>query len=350
MKLKFISLVLASAAIGAPSAWAQSDVTIYGRVAGGVEYIDKVQDPVTLQTGSIRRAADNQWGTSLLGFKGSEDLGGGLKANFLLESGFSLKSGTTNGPAFFNRRSYVGLSDPTWGSVRFGKNLLISNDVWFLDPTGQQFIGSAALVRGRSWQGANNVIEYSTPDYGGLAATVQFGLGEDSQSSRNLSTAGVSISYIRDALELRGIYSQRRDATATYSDAYTFSKETIVGGTYRLGAAKLFAAYDYIAAPDAPLTSASKVKHGWVGVRYDLGNALELIGAVYRVSTNRVDGKATLLMVGADYHLSKRTLMYASIGGVNNAGNGNFAADATVNGPGAGASQKAMYTGIVHSF
>ena len=350
MKLKSLSFVLAGVAVAAPSAWAQSDITLYGRVSGGAEYIDKIQDPVSGRTGSLTRAADNQWGTSILGFKGTEDLGGGLKANFLLESGFSLKSGMTNGAAFFNRRSYVGLSDPTWGSIRFGKNLLISNDVWFLDPTGQQFIGSASLARGRNWQGANNVIEYSTPNFGGLAATVQIGLGEDPESSKNSSTAGVSVSYIKDGLELRGIYSQRRDATGVYSDAYTFSKETILGGTYQLGAAKLFAAYDYIAAPDAPLTGASKVKHGWVGVRYDMGNALELIGAVYHVNTNRADGKATLMMVGADYHLSKRTLLYTSFGGVNNSGNGNFAADATVNGPGAGASQKAMYAGIVHTF
>ncbi|KQM78439.1 porin [Xylophilus sp. Leaf220] len=357
--LKTLALALAlalatTAAAGtaalAPAAWAQSSVTIYGRVVGGVEYVDKIRDTTTGQTGSLTRAADNQWGTSMLGFKGSEDLGGGLKANFLLESGFGLKTGNTNGAAFFNRRSYVGLSSASWGSFRLGKNLLISNDVWNLDPTGQQFISSSTLVRGRNWQGASNVIEYSTPDLAGFNATAQIGLGEQVGSTKPLSTAGVSVSYIHQDLELRGIYSQRRDQNGLYTNPYTFSKEGIVGGTYRFGPAKVFAAYDHITAGDGPVTGPTKVKHGWVGVRYDVNGALQLIGAAYRVDTDRVDGKATLLMVGADYYLSKRTFLYASLGGVNNAGNGNFAADVSVNGPGAGRSQRAVYAGMGHSF
>jgi predicted porin len=350
LTLKRTALAIAALAVTASSAWAQSSVTAYGRVVGGAEYVDKIADPVTGETHSLKRAADNQWGTSMLGFKGSEDLGDGLKANFLLESGFGLKSGSTNGSAFWNRRSYVGLSDPKWGSFRVGKNLLISNDVWFLDPTGQQFVGSATLVRGRSWQGANNVVEYTTPDLGGFSATAQIGLGEQAGSSKSLSSAGVSLSYVNRDLELRAIYSQRYDAAAAYSDVYSFSKEGIVGGTYRFGPAKVFAAYDYITAPDALLTAPSKVKHGWLGVRYDVSTGLQLVGAVYHVDTDRVDGKATLMMLGADYYLSKRTFLYASLGGVNNSGNGNFAADVTVGGPGVGASQKAIYAGMGHSF
>jgi len=347
--LKRIALAIAATGVAASSAWAQSSVTVYGRVVGGAEYVDKIADATTGETHSLKRAADNQWGTSMLGFKGSEDLGDGLRANFLLESGFGLKGGTTNGSAFWNRRAYVGLSDPKWGSFRVGKNLLISNDVWFLDPTGQQFIGSATLVRGRSWQGANNVFEYSTPDLGGFAATAQIGLGEQAGSSKSLSSAGVSLSYVNRDLELRAIYSQRYDAAAAYSDVYSFSKEGIVGGTYRVGPAKVFAAYDYITAPDAALTAPSKVRHGWLGVRYDI-STLQLVGAVYHVNTDRVDGKATLVMLGADYYLSKRTFLYASLGGVNNSGTGNFAADVTVGGPGVGASQKAVYVGMGHSF
>lgn len=344
-----IGLAVAMLACSAPAVWAQSTVTLYGRVVGGVEYIDKIADAAG-NTSSLTRAADNQWGTSMFGFKGTEDLGGGLKANFLLESGFSSKNGTTNGTGLFNRRSYVGLSDASWGSFRLGKNLLIINDVWNLDPTGQQFMSTATLVRGRSWLGASNVVEYSTPNFGGFEATGQYGFGEQAGSRKKSSTAGVSASFIKSDLELRAIYSQRYDANGTYSDVYNFSKESIVGGTYRFGPAKLFAAYDYITAPGAAVTAPSKVKHGWLGVRYDVTPALTLIGAAYHVSTNRTDGKATLLVVGADYYLSKRSFLYASLGGVNNSSNANFAADVTVNGPGAGASQKVIYAGIGHSF
>ncbi|MFX7739610.1 porin, partial [Acinetobacter baumannii] len=99
------------------------------------------------------------------GFKGTEDLGGGTNAFFLLESGFNSTKGsfngsdTSSGTALFNRRSYVGLSSATAGSVKFGKNLFINNDVWYLDPTGQQAIGTSTLVNGRNWPGASNIIE-----------------------------------------------------------------------------------------------------------------------------------------------------------------------------------------------
>jgi predicted porin len=342
--------VATSAVVAAPFAHAQSAVTLYGRTVGGVEYIDKIQDPTTGRTGSLTRAADNQWGTSMLGFKGAEDLGGGLKADFTLEGGFGLKTGLTNGDGLFNRRAYVGLSDAKWGSFRLGKNLNISNDVWYLDPTGQQFVSSATLVRGRSWQGANNVIEYSTPNLGGFVASTQFSLGEQVNSSRALSSQGVSLSYINENLELRAIYSQRRDATTAYGNVYAYSKEGTVGGTYRFGAVELFAAYDHITAPDAPITAPSKLKHGWLGVRYDLPNNLQLVGAVYHVTADRADGRATLFMVGADYYLSKRTFLYTSFGAVDNSRGGNFAADVTVGGPGRGASQKTIYAGMGHSF
>ncbi|WP_010463971.1 porin [Acidovorax radicis] len=343
-----------AATLVAAGAWpqlaqAQSSVTLYGRVVAGVEHVDKIANPATGSTGSLTRAADNQWGTSMLGFKGTEDLGDGLKAVFRLEGGFSAPKGAT-GDAFFNRRSFVGLSSPGWGTFQLGKNLLNSNDVWFLDPTGQQFMSSATLVRGRSWQGANNVFEYTTPNWGGFTLNAQVALGEQPASARQLRSEGLSAAYVAGDLELRAIHTSRRDGNGRHSDVYSFSNETIVGGTYTVGNAKLFAAIDSVSAPDAASGTPTKLRHGWVGVRYQVTPLLTLIGAGYHVSANRGNGKATLLMVGADYYLSKRTFVYASLGGVSNSASANYAADVTVNGPGAGASQRAIYAGLGHSF
>jgi predicted porin len=69
-------------------------------------------------------------------------------------------------------------------------------------------------------------------------------------------------------------------------------------------------------------------------VRYDATLQLTLIGAGYRVLANPGHGSATLLMLGADYRLSKRTFLYASLGGVSNSAQANFAADVSVSGPG----------------
>jgi hypothetical protein len=82
-------------------------------------------------------------------------------------SRYSTLQGVTNGSALFNRRAYVGFSGSV-GSLKLGKNLFISNDVWFLGPAGQQFMGTATLVRGRNWLGADNVIEYQTPIWSGF--------------------------------------------------------------------------------------------------------------------------------------------------------------------------------------
>lgn len=340
--------VLALAAIAALPvlAQAQSNVTVSGRLVGGVEYIDKVGD-ASGNTHSLSRAANNHWGTSMLGFSGSEDLGAGIKAIFNLESGFSSSTGDLSG---FNRRSYVGLSSTQFGNLQVGRNLLNSNDVWNLDPTGQQFMGSATLVQGRNWQGLSNAIEYTTPNMAGLTVNAQIGFGEEAGNSKSLRTEGLSAAYTRGNLELRAIYTSRRDAAGGYSDVYSYSKEAILGATYRMGPAKFFAAYDDVSAKNVAAGAPDRLKHAWVGVRYDLTPRLTLIGAGYHVEANQGNGNANLLMVGADYAISKRTFLYASLGGVGNNQNANYAADVSVNGPGKGRSQNVFYAGLGHSF
>ena len=327
-------------------AQAQSSVTISGRLVGGVEYVNKIQN-ANGGTDSLTRAANNQWGTSMFGISGSEDLGGGNKAIFNLEGGFGSSTGDFTS---FNRRSYVGLATKGWGTFQVGRNLLNSNDVWNIDPTGQQFMGSATLVKGRNWQGLTNAVEYTSPNMGGLTINAQYGFGETAGQSKSNRTEGLSATYARGDLELRAIYTSRRDGAGAYSDVYTTSQDAIIGGTYRLGAAKLFAAYEHVKAKGASAGEPTRLKHGWLGVRYDVTPKLTLIGAGYKVIANQNNGNATLLMVGADYHLSKRTFLYASFGGVNNSANANFAADVSVNGPGKGAAQRVLYTGIGHSF
>ncbi|MFV8632246.1 porin [Ralstonia pseudosolanacearum] len=344
-----IAPAVIAAALALP-AHAQSSVTLYGRVVGGIEYIDKVAVPATGKTGSLLQAAGNQWGTSMFGMKGSESLGGGLQALFTLESGFSLPNSALNGPGLFNRRSYVGLSSPSWGTLIVGKNLSISNDIWDIDPTGQQFMSTATLVKGRNWPGADNMIEYRSPDLGGFSFGAQASLGEQ-PAGRRVSAQGLSATYQTSDLMLRGIYTERRDSAGAFSDVYNASKDGILGGTYRIGPAKLFAGYERILASQTGAgTAPSALSQAWLGVRYDLTQAATLIGTVYHVKSNQSGGNATLAMLGVDYYLSKRTFLYASLGGVSNGTNADYAADVTAAGPGVGKSQRVVYVGMGHSF
>lgn len=350
LKLQCVRAAAVAVLIGAAcsQAQAQTNLTVYGRVVAGVDYSTHVStDGVT--SASRLGAASNQWGTSMIGFKGNEDLGGGLKAIFDLESGFSSTTGTTNGSALFNRFSYVGLSSSTAGTVKLGNFLSISNDVWYIDPMGQQWLGSASLVKGRSWNGASNAVQYESPNIGGFTANAQYSFGEKAGASSSNSKGGVSLAYTAPTFEVRAIYDIAHDAAGGYSDIYNTSKEFTLGGTATFGDAKLFAAYQTLSAPDAAIGTPDKIKHYWAGVNYQASPALLLRGAVFHVAPNNGASKANLYAVGADYSLSKRTLLYTTVGSVNNGANGTFSErywEPHV----PGQNQTSLYVGVSHSF
>jgi predicted porin len=356
----------ALALLGAFSAQAQaqSSVTIYGRVVAGIDFQNHAG---ANGQGNKWSAANNQWGTSMIGFKGTEDLGGGNNAFFLLESGFNSTKGSFNGTdtsssALFNRRSYVGLSSSSMGSLKFGKNLFINNDVWYLDPTGQQAIGTSVLVNQRNWPGASNVIEYASPDFGGFTVGLQTSLGEKAGSFNggNVNTAaggssdgrkdGVSLAYQKNGLELRAIYDVVRDANGKYTDVWSHSKELILGGTYKFDKLKMFLGYENLRAPDTVGGGTDRVNHYWVGANYDVTSQFQLVGGYFHVNDNKGGGSANLYMGGVNYFLSKRTLLYVDVGTVRNNGNASHELEWGGNTGVAGLSQTGGYFGIVHSF
>jgi predicted porin len=113
--------ILAAAALGSFSiaAHAQSSVTLYGLLDAGITYANKV----ATSTGhdSLVKYGDGVASGSRWGLRGTEDLGGGLKALFVLESGFSTGDGTSGqGGALFGRQAFVGLAKDGIGSVTFG--------------------------------------------------------------------------------------------------------------------------------------------------------------------------------------------------------------------------------------
>src|SRR5215469_707966 len=96
--------------LACPDAFAQNSVTLYGRIDGGVQYLNHIATPSGGSTSSWT-AEGGDWGTSMLGFKGSEDLGGGMSSVFDLETALQIMNGTTGGGRLFSRRAYAGLAD-----------------------------------------------------------------------------------------------------------------------------------------------------------------------------------------------------------------------------------------------
>lgn len=217
-----LSLVLLGASSGA--AIAQSNVSIYGVADVAIQNI-KNGNPA----GSRTLLTSGQAQGSRLGFKGSEDLGDGLKANFILEAGINIDTGTSaqSGRAF-GRRSLVGLSGD-FGSVDFGREKTINAlFIQAFDPFGGLYINGATGLRSLYFYGNNtpntqplgaaltgqsagrigNAIFYNTPNWDGFRGSATYGLGEVAGSTKLGSSIGVTLRYTKFDWDIGYSYSQ----------------------------------------------------------------------------------------------------------------------------------------------
>lgn len=356
MNKYLMAVLLPCSFLGAAQAEETSAVTIYGRVSGGVDYINHVALPAG-GTGSKVEYGANKWGPSFLGLKGSEDLGGGLKAVFNLENMFSAGDGAVFGGGLWNRYAVVGFSSSSWGTVLLGRAMtLVDAELWALDPFGMQTTSIGTLVNFRNSGSPNNAITYNSPEFGGLSFRLQGELGEkagDSKANRGL--AG-TVSYTAGNLTMKAVYEELRDATGNFSNLYANSKEYAFGGKYALKDLTLFAGVSRITSDDHTVadrlnpTASTKNQMYWLGATYQITPALNLIGAAYRANLNRGGGSATLYAVGADYFLSKRTMLYTTIGSVANKGAADFSVHASGPQPLPGSNQQTAYAGMMHWF
>ena len=329
-----------------------SSVTLYGRIVSGIDYMNRVDEGPGRSASHLRQAG--QWGATWWGLRGSEDLGGGLSAVFHLESQFSADDGMV-GDSFFNRYAVVGLRSQGYGMLLLGRAMGIPDgEVWALDPMGLQAMGAGTLQGNRTWGSRPNAISYQSPAWGGLSFRTQLGLNGEAGRSRAGRQAAASVGYEQGPLVLKAFYEEIRDGNGAFASLYTASRLYTVGGTYRMGGLKLFTGYSQIrsgaltvADADNP-AGARRQQTYWMGANYQATPALVLVGGAYRA--NRSGGGASLVSLGANYHLSRRTLLYGTVGAVSNGGEAAFSAEANSARPAPGSGQQGVYTGIVHSF
>ncbi|AYZ62307.1 porin [Burkholderia multivorans] len=367
MQFKHIALLMAAAVPAAVSA--QTSVTLYGRVDGGVEYLNHIATP----NGSKSRfsAEGGDWGTSMFGLKGVEDLGGGLSTVFNLETAFQVMNGTTGGGRMWSRRAYVGLKSNTWGQLQAGRNLFIDSDgVWEFDPFVQQAFSSASLVRGRNWQQTSNNIEYHSPVIGGFDVQAQYAFGNQSRGFNYGAPGdfgrsdGIMISYHSPLLDVRGMYDELRDSNGKFSNIFSSSREYFVGANVKVSQFKIQGAYTHYQAPDSPAGVPDRADHYWLGATWTANPQWAVTGGGYYVkvgdgnsdASHDPSGHAMMYVLGTTYNLSKRTFLYGTVAYVRNGGNSNFSLlatprDATPNtSPMAGESQTGAYVGMMHTF
>lgn len=353
-----VSLLL----VGPSAALAEPVLNLKGRVGVGFDAINNIDNRASGGGGKgyLFRGGGNQWGTSLLEISGSHDVdmtvaGGSLKALFLLESGFDAVRGATNGPHLWNRRAYAGLQSESLGTLTFGKNILLCNNVWFVDPFYLQFMSSAALVRGRNWHMLDNMVEYHTPRIGGFAAEVQYGLGGEVANFDAYNVLAVAANYTDENVAIHGYYNARRDENGDFSNVYLYSEEVMLGAVVHAGPVDLYAGYNGSFAGDADKGAEANgyatdtVQQGWLGAHFWLTKAFRLQAAGYHVETND-EGNATLLVLGTTYNFTDDFFAYASVGTVLNSDEATFSVTATDNRPMAGESQVGSYIGFMYQF
>ncbi|MDE1182878.1 porin [Paraburkholderia sp.] len=364
------ALLAASLLAFGVAAHAQSSVTLYGRLDAGLEYMSGLGNGATGSSSHRFRAESGDWGTSLWGMKGVEDIGGGNKVLFQLEGSFNTMTGAgPGGGGLFNRWATVGMSNDQFGTLLLGRELFISNGVWDFDPFGQSNWSSASLVRGRNWPQSSNNISYQSPKFAGFDVYGQFALSNATNFNGNGTTAqgregGLQLTYTNSLFQVRGMYDEIRSAAnGNFTDPFTASREYTGAVNVFLGPFKIQGAYQAIrtsSAASAAGASPTSLDHEWGGVTWQATPAAALIAAVYHVNANKNGGNATIYTIGGSYNLSKRTLLDIQIAQVRNSNAANFGLEANSAGAGDGGAtndnplpghnQSGVYAGIQHSF
>lgn len=304
MKKSLLALAVLGAFAGAASA--QTNVTIYGLVDAAIERFD---DKATDATWRMTDGNDlrNKNG-SRLGFKGSEDLGGGLSAIFTLENGFNVDTGASRADGLFSRQAFVGLQGG-FGAVKFGRQytpMHIANDT--IDPFGTGMAGAINRVFSGAGTRTNNTINYSLSSSAGFSGQLAYTFGEvtgDNSASREI---GLGLGYANGPINVQFAYHDANNAANTGD-----TKVALLGGSYNLGVAKLHAAYQTNETEAAGVTSTDD-KNWMLGVSAPVGAGEVRASYVRRNADVATVARGDLDQYGLGYvhNLSKRTNVYTS--------------------------------------
>lgn len=286
--------------------------------------------------GSMRNAGDagrsTQVGsggmtTSWFGVKGTEDLGGGLKANFALTSFIKVDSGVQGrftGDTFFSRDANVGLSGG-FGTVTIGRGLapnflpsILSN------PLGDSFTFAPVILHmnvplfnASSWKsttpsdtGWANEFIYTTPNMGGLTANLHYQVGEIG-GSNGKKNVGVNALYFNGPLTVTGFYERDQvgNPAVPSVDLGTTKTDWMLGGAYDFTVVKAFASYGQAKADNAP----GRSKTVQLGASVPAGPAGKVLASWAQTKVTATSAERKTFTVGYDHFLSKRTDVYAMV-------------------------------------
>lgn len=316
--------------------FAQSSVTLYGAIDANVRFI-KYQDHGTA-------TSLGSWGNSpsLWGLLGSEDLGGGLKANFRIEAAFTPWNGGTASQAFnmsfFNRGAWIGLSSPTWGEFQLGRNWnVVYNNNWIYDPSSNvgvtnfdhlSNVNNLGLVPNYYFN--SNAITYFTPDrLAGFYATLQVvprGSANDCNGNITCTTTigsfvGGNVGYKNGPLQFGAALGQTGISANTVFPSQTGKwTQANVGISYNFNIFKVAAWFNSERLLSMHENIATLGVTVPVGIDYAFASA-----GISRTNTAGEEVGAYgshQFGIGYVHPLSKRTVIYGAAAYLKNSGNG----------------------------
>lgn len=337
---------------------AQSNVTIYGlfdmaivRESGGA-------------AGSVNKITSGVGAGSRLGFKGTEDLGNGMSAFFLMENGFQGDTGTLGqGGLLFGRQVYVGLQGG-FGSVMLGRQYTPQYlAVASIDPFGSGYAGDTKNLMTATGNGTSrmdNTVKYVSPTMGGTTAEVVYAPGEVSGDNKAGRQFGGGLTYKSGPVMLRLAYHNRNNDTATVKTA-TNGRNLVVGGTYDIATTRLHFAYAVNKGINSAIPRNTANPFGYatppvlstdsrdvlLGLTVPVGPGSFVASYIDKDDKTRFDQDAHQVAAGYRYNLSKRTELYAVLAKITNKNGAGYTVGSSIEG---GTGDKALNLGIRHAF
>jgi predicted porin len=357
MKKKLIvSALLAAAAQLASAQSTGGNVTIYGmidmavvRESGGV-------------AGPTTKVTSGTTGGSRLGFKGSEDLGNGLKALFLLENGFQGDTGAMGqGGLLFGRQAYVGLQGG-FGTVLVGRQYTPHYMVQvFADPFGSGWVADSKNLlgtTGNSFSRMDNTVKYISPGFSGVTVELVAAPGEVSGDSASGRQFGGSLAWANGPLQVRLGYHNRNNDTATLHGTEN-AKNTVLAAVYDFGVVKLHGLYDWNRGVNSsvlrstteffgrPARASTDSRDALIGLTVPFGVHAFLASYIHKDDRTAFNQDASQIAIGYRYTLSKRTDVNVAIAKIDNRNGASYTVGSAIE---SGTGNKAAMVGIRHAF
>lgn len=359
--MKKITLALLAALSG--TAYAQSSVVVYGIVDAGL-----LSEKGGAQSTGLK-IANGVASASRIGFRGTESLGDGMSANFVLETGYKVDTGEVDAAgSIFNRQAYISLNSQA-GNISLGRQytpmyiaLSTVGDPFAAGLSGSAknlFAASGSLVR------ASNTVQVQTPKVNGFTGTAAVSLAE--QASGGTLTGrqyGLSLAYAREDLNVSLAYNNRDTSVATGTGIVPaiMSRNLLLAANHTIAqnGIKLFGVIARNkGAGSSPLpntgtpfggvkpTASTDSQDLLVGATMPMGAGTLIGSVIYKNDRSSFDQDAKQYAIGYIHKLSTRTNIYTSVAQIKNSKGAGYTVGTNAD---VGTGNKAFNVGVRHSF